>query len=120
MSIRRGARGPGRAGPTWPGLRGGDGRAEARAEGYLTESQGREAQQIDRGSQQGEVGTDALDAADPGSAAAMAPAHEVRELAFDLGPNRSVVFLPILSALMPARGAEQGMLGVYVDAAATG
>ena len=46
--------------------------------------------EVDRGGPQPEVGGDAGRAADPGSAPAVAAAHEVAELALDLGAGAAV------------------------------
>jgi hypothetical protein len=48
------------------------------------------AGEVDRGGQQPEVGIDAGRAADSGSAPAVASAHEVAELALDLGAGAAV------------------------------
>ena len=58
-----------------------------------------QAREVDRGGQQPEVRVDAGGAADPGSSSAVPAAHEVAQLAFDLGPGAAVVRDPVDEAV---------------------
>ncbi len=54
------------------------------------ESEDGEARQVGCGSEEVEVGVDLWSSADAGASSAVAAAHEVGELAFDLGPVGAV------------------------------
>jgi hypothetical protein len=58
------------------------------------DAEGGEAGEVDCGGQEGEVGGDASASAHAGAAAAVAAAHEVGDLAFDLGAGGPVVGTP--------------------------
>src|SRR5260370_26419294 len=58
------------------------------------EAQDSEPGEVGSGGEQGEVGGDLELPADPGSAPAVAAAHQVADLALDLGPGRPVISPP--------------------------
>ena len=70
--------------------------------------------EVDRGGEEAEVGVDAVGAADPGSSSAVFAAHQVPELAFDLGSGGPVVGDPGRVGL-PGPGVGQCLL-VRADA----
>src|SRR5271169_2524303 len=77
-----------------------------------------EAGQVDRGGEQGEVGGNLDQSADAGAAAAVAAAHEVADLALDLGPGGPVVSLPGRVCLADAGGGQAGLVRADGDRAA--
>src|ERR1019366_1889218 len=77
-----------------------------------------EAGQVDRGGEEGEVGGDLDQPTDAGAAAAVAAAHQVADLAFDLGPGGPVAGLPRRVLLAGAGGGEAGLVRADGDRAA--
>ena len=65
-----------------------------------------EAGKVVGGGEQVEVGVDLSASSHPGSSAAVAPSHEVTELAFHLGPGGAVVVTPLRVLRLGARGRE--------------
>jgi len=74
-----------------------------------------QAGEVDGGGEQGEVGGDLGAAADPGTATAVAAAHQVPDFAFHLGPGAPVVGNP---ARITLPGAGRGKLPRWLMAVA--
>ena len=95
-------------------LSGGGGR---RLAGGTGESERGEACEVDGGGEQAEVGVDLGLAAHAGAAAAVFAAHQVADLAFDLGPGGAVVSGPGRVGLSLACALEPRLVGGHVDRA---
>ena len=83
------------------------------------EAEHRESGEVHRRGEKGEVGADLGPAADAGPSAAVATAHEVADLAFDLRPGGPVVGPPGRIALGRPGPDEQGFMGSNGDRPAT-
>ena len=68
-----------------------------------------QAGEVDRGGEEREVGVDLVGAADAGAASAVSAAHQVADLAFDLGAGGAVVGVPGGVGLAGA-GVGEGLL----------
>src|SRR5436190_23926254 len=79
-----------------------------------------EAGEVGGGGEEVEVGVDFRLPADTGSAAAVTPAHEVAELAFNLGSVGPVVGLPVRIGLALTGACEGGFELADADGAAPG
>jgi len=81
-------------------------------------AEGGQAGEVDRGSEEIEVGADALPSAHTSSAGAVAAAHQVSDLAFNLGAGGAVVGFPCRIGLLVAGGGQAGFVVSDGDAAA--
>jgi hypothetical protein len=77
-----------------------------------------ESGEVDRGSEESEVGADTQGAAHSSPTPAVAAAYEVGEFAFDFGSGGLVVGLPRLVALTVPGGGEAGFVAADADAPA--
>jgi len=76
-----------------------------------------EAGQVDPGGEQSEVGGALEPSADPGPSSAVPAAHQVADLAFDLGSGGGVVGLPAGVGLAGAGASQRFLVGADADAA---
>jgi hypothetical protein len=108
------------AGPVRPGLAGHSRLPAADCPGAVAvgDSEHAEAGQVDRSGKQAEVSGDLDQSADAGAAAAVAAAHQVADLAFDLGPGGPVVRLPGRVSLGLPGGGQAGLVRADGDRAA--
>ena len=96
----------------------GRGGPSAHLRGPAADAKPRKARQVDGGRQQGEVLSYTEPAAHASPSPAMLAAHQVSDLAFDLGPGGAIARAPSRIALSLARVIEPVVLGVTLDAAA--
>ena len=86
----------------------------------MSDTERREPREVNRGSEETEVGIDFGVPADTGAATAVAASHQMTDLALDLGAGRCVVGLPRRVGLPGASTLKLLLVEAEVDRAATG